>query len=584
MIDRPAARATKEPQFAMDYGREVETLLTWLTAEITTRAAVAAQAPSPRWLAIQIVERNEQIGARLQTVPSGADLLALAAPHIHSLETAYGDDIDILLAERRYAWIHEAAAQVIRTDRAPGATRTARLDALVTHRWLGIPLFLALMWLVFRLAIDVTAPYVDWIDAVLTGPVARWTTTFLTWLGLGNTWLASLAVDGILAGVGGVLAFVPVLMAIYLILAVLEESGYMARAAFLMDRAMCVVGLHGKSFLPLLVGFGCTVPAIYATRTLENRRDRVLTGLLAPFMSCSARLPVYALLAAVFVPRFAGLAIFGLYLVGILAALGVGLLLRHTLPPASQESLFVLELPPYHLPGAGSVWHQTWRRTWSFLRKASTVILAVSVVVWVLMAIPVRPGVGTAPPAVDDSVFAAAAGAIGPLFRPLGFGTWQATGALLTGLVAKEVIVSTLAQTYGAPTAAAAAAPATHGAGLTTDLMDIGSRFGAATMEAAGAVPRVVGIGVASAPPDAPQAALVSAIDRGFAAASGGHAALAGLAFMVFVLLYTPCVATLTALRQELGARWMWVSILGQLAVAWTAAFVVFQGGVLLGF
>ena len=256
------------------------------------------------------------------------------------------------------------------------------------------------MWLVFRLAVDVTAPYVDWIDSVLTGPghaVGR--RHCLTWLGLGNTWLASLVVDGVLAGVGGVLAFVPVLMAVYLILALLEESGYMAPCRLPHGsrdprRRPPRQELSAPPGWLRLYGAGhlCHADVGEPARPHPHRAAGALHEL-------QRRLPVYALLAAVFVPRFAGLAIFGLYLVGILAALGVGLLLRRTLPPASQESLFVLELPPYHLPGAGSVWRQTWRRTWSFLRKAWTVILAVSVVVWALMAIPVRPGAGTAPPA-----------------------------------------------------------------------------------------------------------------------------------------------------------------------------------------
>ena len=212
------------------------------------------------------------------------------------------------IADRRYRWINQLVHAAVKRPASAKNSLTDRIDSIVTHRYLGIPIFFAVMWAVFKLTTDVSAPYLDWIAGVINGPVANWVVAILSAIGLGDTWVTSLFVDGIIAGVGGVMIFIPVLTFLYLALAVLEDTGYMSRGAYVMDRVMSKIGLHGKSFLPMLVGFGCTVPAFYATRTLENEKDRILTGLLVPFMSCSARLPVYILFSAVFFPKYAGTA------------------------------------------------------------------------------------------------------------------------------------------------------------------------------------------------------------------------------------------------------------------------------------
>jgi ferrous iron transport protein B len=467
----------------------------------------------------------------------------------------------------------------VRAERGETATLSDRIDRFATHRWLGIPLFLAAMWLVFKVTIDLSAPWVDWLDGVLSGPISRWTLALLDVLGLGQTWLASLAVDGVLAGVGSVLAFVPVLLSLYFALAVLEDSGYMARGAFVMDRLMSRMGLQGRSFLPLMVGFGCSVPAIYATRTLNNQRDRVLTGLLVPFMSCSARLPVYVLFAAVFFPGRAGLVILGLYLLGIIVALGIGLLLRRTLLPTTNAPGLVMELPPYRLPNARSIGYHMWQRTRGFLQHASSLILVTTLVIWLLTAIPVG-GQGTfADTPVAESAFGRVSAVIAPAMEPLGFGSWEAGGALLSGLVAKEVVVSTMAQVYRGSGDAAEAGAAT----FLSDLAQIVTSFGRAIADTLRAIPGLVGIDLTADDGDAAEAGLAANLRAGFDKTSGGHAAAAGLAFMVFVLLYTPCMAAVAAERHELGSKWMWLSLLGQLAIAWVVALVVFQVGRLLG-
>ncbi len=397
-------------------------------------------------------------------------------------------------------------------------------------------------------------------------------------VGLGNTWVESLVVDGVVAGVGGILVFIPVLMALYLALGLLEDSGYMARAAFVMDRMMRRLGLQGKSFLPMLVGFGCTVPAMYATRTLERRRDRVLTGLLVPFMSCGARLPVYVLMAAVFFPRSRGTVVFAMYLLGIVVALALGFLINRTVFRNEAATPLLMELPPYRLPTLRSVWLQMWRRTSAFIRDAGTIILGTSLVVWLLMAIPTGGG-SFSDVEVDDSAFGAVSSAIAPALGPAGFGSWEATGALIAGFVAKEVVVSSMSQVYGVAGTNETASPGTFAG----DVREIGSSFLRASVDTVKAIPAIVGVDLLDDGGEADQGALLQAVRAGFEESSAGHGALAALAFMVFVLLYTPCMAAVAAERHELGARWMWVSIFGQTALAWGMAVLVFQAGLVLG-
>jgi ferrous iron transport protein B len=379
-----------------------------------------------------------------------------------------------------------------------------------------------------------------------------------------------------------VLVFVPVLMSLYFALALLEDSGYMARAAFVMDRLMHLLGLHGKSFLPMLVGFGCTVPAVYATRTLENPKDRILTALLVPFMSCGARLPVYVLFAAIFFPNDGGLVVFALYALGILTAIVLGMAMKRTVFRTKEQAPFVMELPPYRLPTLRGIWLSVWERTGSFVKKAWTIILATSVVIWLLLAIPVKPGAEFAQADVADSAFAAVSGAIAPAFQPLGFGSWQASGAIVTGFLAKEVVVSTLSQTYGVQEAE----PGEEAAEPSTFFEDIGgilTGFVSAAVDTLKSVPLIVGINLFEAEDEPEPTALMNSVRASFAASSGGSAALAALAFLVFVLIYTPCVTAAAALRHELGTKWTLFSVLGQLALAWLMALVVFQGGRLLG-
>jgi ferrous iron transport protein B len=564
--------------FAVDYGRTLETEIDALCREIGRYPAITQKYPA-RWLAINLLEQDPELQQQILHLPGGPAVLTHAQMGYGRLAEKYGADVDAIIADRRYGWIHNLVNQAVQRTRTDRYTRSDKIDRFVTHRFWGILIFLALMWLVFKLTADLSAPYVDWIGGVLAGPVTHGVVALLTAVGLGGSWVEGLLVDGVIAGVGGVLVFIPVLMSLYLALAVLEDSGYMARAAFVMDSLMNKIGLHGKSFLPLMVGFGCSVPAIYATRTLENKKDRVLTALLVPFMSCGARLPVYVLFAAIFFPLYAGTVIFGLYLLGILTAIFLGLLLRRTVFQTDETTAFVMELPPYRMPTAKSIWFHMWQRTREFLENAWTLILAVSIVIWLLMSVPVGATDGSfADTPVDDSAFAAAAGVISPALQPLGFGSWQSAGALMSGFVAKEVVVSTMAQVYGV---AEEEETAVEPASFLEDVWFVVTSFVQATIDSLKMIPSIFGINLFSET-DAEPSDLMAAIKNGFEETSGGHGALAALSFLVFVLIYTPCMVAIAAEKQELGAIWMWVSVIGQFILAWVMAFLIFQGGKLL--
>ncbi len=562
----------------VDYGRKLEAAIRAIEADVAAYPAIYQQYPA-RWLAIKLLEQDRDLQTRLLTIAGGPALLTKAQLAYARLAADYGEEIDVLIADRRYTFIHELVGRVMQKP-PEELSSTDKIDRIVTHRILGVPIFMAVMWVVFKLTAVVSAPMLDWVDGVISGPITRWAVALLGSLSLGGTWVEGLVVDGVIAGVGGVLVFVPVLMFLYVSLAVLEDTGYMARAAFVMDGLMNRIGLQGKSFLPMMVGFGCTVPAIYATRTLENEKDRILTGLLVPFMSCGARLPVYVLFATVFFARYAGAVVFAMYVLGIVTAVILGLILRKTLFKDKEQTALLMELPPYHRPNWRTVWSHTWERTRSFIQNAWSLILITSVVLWLLMAIPVGADTGTfADTDVEQSLFARVSGALSPALEPLGFGSWEASGALITGFVAKEVVVSTFSQVYGLQDAAEATEP-------TTFLQDVGeiiTSFGTAVWDTIKAIPLIVGIDVSGGAEEDLPGGLRQAVYDGFNASSGGHGALAGLAFMVFVLIYTPCMVAVAAERQELGAKWMWRSVIGQLLLAWFMALAVFQGGLLLG-
>ncbi|MBW3086266.1 Fe(2+) transporter FeoB [Austwickia sp. TVS 96-490-7B] len=460
--------------------------------------------------------------------------LAAAVPAPRTVNLPDRDDHPVDPLDRddeRFTWITTAVTRATQHDGADRQSHSDRIDAVVTHPVAGPIIFLVTMWVVFQITTTVAKPLQDALGSFFSGPVSDGARALLTFAGLQDTPVKGLVIDGLIAGVGMLLTFVPLMALMFLLLALLEDSGYMARAAVVTDRLMRRLGLPGRAFLPLVVGFGCNVPAISATRILGQARQRLLVALLVPFTSCSARLTVYVMLAGIFFPDHAGNVVFAMYLLSILLVVLTGLALRATLWRTMGSEPLILDLPPYQRPTARLSLAVTWTRLRGFLHTAGGIIVATVVVVWALQSTPVHSGsFGDVP--TQDSAYGVAAHTIAPVFAPAGFGQWQTASALVVGFVAKEAVISSWAQTYAVDD-----------------------------------------------PEDSGAEALAGHIQQAFDQSSGGHPLPAVLAFLVFLLAYTPCVATLAAQRREIGARWTLFGVGVQLVVAWTLAVVIFQIG-----
>jgi len=557
---------TPRTLFRLDYGGKIEREIARIIASFEENKFDIQHYPQ-RWLAIKLLESDADILERVRAMPNGAQVIKLAQQGAEKIKSMLGDEVDMLTADHRYGYINGVVRQALHRPHIDRITLTDRVDDIVTHKWFGLPFFFAIMYVMFRLVIDVSAPFLDWTDAIINGPIAH-LFSYLLNLALAPAWIHSLIIDGIVAGVGGVLVFVPGLLILYFFLALLEDSGYMSRAAFVMDRFMRVVGLHGKSFIPMILGFGCAVPAIYATRTIASRRDRILTALLVPLMSCSARLPVYVVFGLAFFGSHAGTVIWAMYALGILIAMLSGMVFTRTLLKPDASSAFVLELPPYRQPSLKSVLIHMWENTREFVRKAGTVIFAASVIMWLLLNLPW--GVTNQ----RDSYFGIVSGAISPAFAPLGFDNWETGGALVTGFIAKEIVVSTMSQIYiGGETA-----QPVQSTTLSEDLTSIVQGFVKATVNSGRILLNIIpGVHLVDPEKEAENTALSNALREHFTP-------LSAVAMLVFVLLYVPCIATLGAIKHEFGTSWAVTSAVYQTAVAWVAAFIVYQGGKLLGF
>ncbi|MEZ4519242.1 MAG: ferrous iron transport protein B [Chloroflexota bacterium] len=586
-VSEHPVQALPRPTYSGILGDE----LTALEAMIAADSTLAGQY-RPYWLATKLLENDTAVLAAMEAQGKASLIEASEAAQIR-IEDATGEDAETLIADQRYTTVGNIIATVLERPSQAVLTTSDKIDAIVTHRIWGLPIFLLMMWLVFQFTANASAPYLDWVDVFINETVYGWAGQILAALGLGNTWPAALITDGIIAGVGGVLVFVPVLLFLYFALAVLEDSGYMARAAFVMDRVMRWMGLHGKSFLPMIVGFGCTVPAVYATRTLENEKDRKLTGFLATFMSCGARLPVYVVFGAAFFGARSANLVFAMYIVGIGVALATGFALKHTVYKGKPPAPFVMELPPYRVPRLRDVWRQMGERTEGFLIKAGTVILGVSIALWLLMAIPGRANAGSFNDvAPEDSLFGVVSGAVAPVFQPAGFGSWEATGSLITGFAAKEVVVGTMNQIYvGVDGEPEPEETVSFTEQIKASLLGFGEAAILTVQEILNIIPRTINLipginlgeinffGVAEAEEDTTglQAALVNSFTQSAGSAAAG--VVAAVAFNIFVLLYVPCMVAVSAMRQEFGTRWMWLQIGYTLALAWIAAVLVFQVG-----
>ncbi len=537
-------------------------------AELTPRLA-GAKAPR-RWLALHLLAGHHPP----QALPP--PVLETASRLRRRLVRDLGQDVDLVVADARYRQAHRIAARTVTHADDTGNAWSDRIDAVVLDRWLGVPVFLAAMYLMFTFAINIGGAFVDFFDQAAGALFVDGLRHLLASWGV-PPWLQVLLADGVGGGVQVVATFIPIIGFLYLFLTLLEDSGYMARAAFVMDRFMYRLGLPGKAFVPLIVGFGCNVPAIMAARTLERDRDRILTVMMAPFMSCGARLAVYALFAAAFFPHGGQNIVFILYLIGIAAAMGTAFLLKTTLLPGEPQAL-LLELPVYQAPGWRNLLLHTWLRLKGFVTDAGKYIVAMVMVVNVLSAWGTDGRFGDVPP--GDSMLAAAARRLTPALKPMGIDTenWPATVGILAGVLAKEVVVGTLDALYGRldrePAAAALeefdlvqamkAAAATVPANLRETLAALGDPLGLRVLANTGDLQQ-------AAETQAVHTATFGAMVRHF---DGRHGAFA---YLLFILLYAPCVAATATIRRETGARWMGFALFWTTGLAYATATFYYQ-------
>jgi ferrous iron transport protein B len=534
-------------------------------------AAAHAGGVSPRWLAVRLLEGDD-----LARRAVGVDLAAEAATRAGAL----GDDLDILVADARYGLANRTANQAVTVTGKVGRDLTDRIDRVVLNRALGIPIFLVMMYLMFMFTIAIGGAFIDFFDQ-FTGVL--FVDGFAEVLGaIGSPeWLTVLLASGIGGGLQTVATFIPVIGFLYLFLSVLEDSGYMARAAFVMDRFMRWVGLPGKSFVPLIVGFGCNVPAIMATRTLEHRRDRLMTIAMAPFMSCGARLPVYVLFAAAFFPHGAQNVVFGLYLIGIAVAVLTGLVLKSSILKG-EATPFIMELPPYHLPTVKGVLIHTWDRLKSFVFRAGRVIVPMVLVLNFLNALGTDRSFGNEDS--DRSVLAEVGRGIAPAFSPMGLteDNWPAAVGIFTGVLAKEAVVGTLDAAYTALAASEAAAEGSAAEEAPFSLFDgLGAAFATIPANLADALGSWTDpLGVASVDASDPNAV---AEEQGVSTGTFGamaerfDGAAGAFAYLLFILLYFPCTAAIAAVHQESGPRWTAFVALWTTGLAYGLATLYYQ-------
>lgn len=522
--------------------------------ELLPRLAETAQQVNadPRWLATRLLE-GDDLACNIT-----AD--AVPAETLEALRAGLTDEVDILLADGRYGFANRVTQESVKHTSRTSRSRSDHIDRVILNRALGIPIFLVIMYLMFMFTINIGGAFIDFFDLFTGTLLVDGVAEIMGGLGAPE-WLTVLIANGIGGGVQVVATFIPIIAFLYLFLSVLEDSGYMARAAFVMDRAMRAIGLPGKAFVPLIVGFGCNVPAIMATRTLEQQRDRILTIVMTPFMSCGARLPVYALFAAAFFSSGGQNIVFGLYLIGIAVAVLTGLILKSTLLPG-ETTPFVMELPPYHLPTLKGVLIRTWDRTKSFMFRAGKIIVPMVLVLNFLNALGTDGSFGNEDS--EKSVLSEVGRGIAPAFSPMGLDVenWPAAVGIFTGILAKEAVVGTLDAMYTAMAEAEAAA-----AGEIAE-EKAGFNLWGGIQEALGTIPANLGdamgtwgdplglsIGdVSSQETAAAEQEVATGIFGAMAARFDGAAG--AFAYLLFILLYFPCTAVLAAVYRETNMSW----------------------------
>jgi len=536
----------------VSYGPKLDDVVANLAGEVS-RCKGCNYCENPRWLSIKLLEGDREITEKCIPVSrGGTELTTRVKESIEHLKTTTNEDPEIIITEGRYGYVAGIIREVMKKPPSDRMEFSQQLDNILTHRVFGYPVFLVIIWLIFQATFKLGGYPMDWINSgvaylqIIAGII------------LPDGIFADLIIEGIIGRVRSVIVFLPNIIILFLGISILEDSGYMARAAFLMDKLMHVLGLHGKSFIPMLMGFGCSVPAIMATRTLESQKDRILTILLIPYMSCSAKLPVYILFAGAFFGAMAGNIILLIYLLGVAMAIIAARIMRSTV--LTGDSLpFVMELPPYRWPTWKSVLIHMWERTKIYLKKMGGVILIASIILWAAGYFPKRSEYTQdydaqiellsheetiqteqqisqlkgmkASEDLEYTIIGRLGRIVEPLVAPLGF-SWQMGVSLITGFVAKEVVVSSMGVLY---------------------------YLGEEENEES------------------------QTLMKKLQSPDSGITKMAAFAFMVFVLLYAPCIISVIAVKREVGAKWMWFSVVFQLTVAWLAAFLFYQIGSFIG-
>ena len=497
LIEEKADILAEEDSFRhvhVTYGKDVEEAITKVIDVIVTLPNVREKY-SKRYMAVRLLERPDEM---LALLPHSDALIRVAAEQRAKLLHEYGKTAKEVIAQARRGFVHGALEETLtHAQHDTGHSLADKIDKILTNRWIGIPILMLVLYGVFECTFTLGSYPQEWIGMGVEA-LSNWVRGFLP-----EVWWSSLLVDGILMGVGAVLAFLPNIIIMFFFLSLMEDSGYMARAAYTMDKIMHRIGLHGSSFIPMLMGFGCNVPAIMAARDISNKKDRALTMLMVPFMSCSARLPVYMLFVGAFFAEQKAIVMLSLYILGVLLSIAFAWVMQHTKPFRQPKHDYVSELPPYRRPTLRNTGLHIWERVTDYLQKIPAVIIWASVIIWALTYFPTGNMAD-----MEHSYLAAIGHWMEPVMRPLGF-DWKMSVCLLTGLPAKEAIVSTMGILYPANTALTAFTPAT------------------------------------------------------------------AYAFMVFVLLYFPCVATITTLGRELGAKWAWFSLVQSMVLAWVVSWIV---------
>ncbi len=529
-----------------------------------------------RWYAIKLFERDEKVVAELN-LPQG--IKDAIEESIRACENEMDDDAESIITNQRYAYINQIMSTCVKKGKPKGALSASdKIDRVVTNRWAALPIFVVVMWLVYYVSVTTIGTIVtDFTNDVFVGewiqaPVMDW----LTGIGCAD-WLVGLIGDGIIGGVGAVIGFVPQMLVLFLLLAILEDVGYMARIAFIMDRIFRKFGLSGKSFIPMLISSGCGVPGVMASRTIEQDRDRKMTIMTTTFIPCGAKMPIIGMIAGALFHNN-GLIATSAYFIGVAAIVVSGIMLKKTKAFAGDPAPFVMELPAYHAPSVKNVLHSMWERGWSFIKRAGTIILVSSIAIWFLS------GYGWAPEKVelpeetaivaeaegepaaeeadkgpvvfgavedmDESILGKVGSAVAPVFSPLGFGNWQSTVATVMGLVAKEEVVGVFGVLYGVDNEEEEIAAA--------DIVDDEEMS------------------------DDEKAEALSPINAAFEESSNGHGQLAAYAFMIFNLLCAPCFAAIGAIKREMNSgKWTWFAIGYQCGFAYVIALIVYQLGLL---